>query len=770
LPQARETPTYASARRVMLVMMSLSTLYNYLYSMTISSAYGLSPILGGALYMSGTVATAFAQTFLGDNRKYLTRLMRITGTLLLALMLFLSLVIFTLFPVFSAPSRIWALFAVVLALTMRAILGRRLVGMVMLHRINRKLFLLAYGLLQLIPAAVLLPLFFHYLPQATAWQSLGGYGLSVLLEAYTHYRERDVIAHTHAPEAVDAASVQRVAQALSTVHAYGAYQRLQMPILMALQVTLVMMYTFIGITTAEMIGRLALSVACTILMREVTDYLLSHTGQRKLALLPLLLFGLLLWLYGLVLLYRELDRAQSMVVSYLTLSLCTGGLTIAITCLAQMERAMAGVAEYGLKSDLIGYGRYRAVYTEFAILLGQLAALVLLAFLSLPSSIALEDMDLAFVVRSFRPLMVVPPLLLLVGAVASVLRFPMNNRHFEKLKRFLTMTDAPNPALKKQLDAVVVARHKNRYGVKLLLMLLRPFYYHKLKGLENAAGHADGTMVLVCNHGELYGPIVTNLYIPISFRPWTVSKMLDRNEIVRHIYENSMLRQQWLPSSLKLPLTKLIARVCLWAFASLECIPVYRDSPRELIKTFRLTTEAMQAGDNILLFPERDQPEAPGERGYALEGVGELYTGFAMIAPAYYVKTQQRVVFLPIYASKHLRTITIGQGVRYDPQAPATEEKLRIVSTLLERMEGMYAIEREELARREAALSKRLKARRFLSKAARRQLEAMNAAPDVAQPSASVSPAASPAAEEALAAEHEGSMGDDALHAASQQG
>ena len=33
-----------------------------------------------------------------------------------------------------------------------------------------------------------------------------------------------------------------------------------------------------------------------------------------------------------------------------------------------------------------------------------------------------------------------------------------------------------------------------------------------------------------------------------------------------------------------------------------------------------------------------------------------------MIGPTYYAKTHKRAVFLPLYASKHLRSITIGQG------------------------------------------------------------------------------------------------------------
>ena len=725
LQQVGNEQSYASSRRVMLVMMSLSTLYNYLFSMTVSSAYGLLPILGGALFLSGAVATAFAQTFLGENRRYLTRRMRIAGTLLLAVLLLFSLILFSIYPVFSAPPSVWGLFAVVLALTMRAILGRRLVGNVMVKRIGRSAFIILYAALQIVPLGILAPVLFGSMPALTAWQTLGGYGLSVLLEGYTLFRERHVIALERDVTAVDEQTVQRMAQELTTLHAYSAYQRLHMLILMALQVTLVMVYTFIGITTGEIISCLALSVGCTIIMREGTDYILKRLKRRKPALLQLLLIGLFLWMYGLVLFYRQLGSMPNLPLTYLTLGLCSIGLSVSVTCLAQMELDMTEVAEYGLQKHMQGYDRIRAVYTECAILLGQLVALVLLAVLCLPAGIELADIDFSFLVRGFRPLMVLPPLLLLVAAIVSVLHFPMNNRHFEKLRRFLTLTSELNPALKKQLDEVVVAKHKNRFGLKVLVTLCRPFYYHKVLGRENTAALEDGTMVLVCNHGELYGPIVTTLYIPISFRPWTISKMMDGDVIVRHIYENTILRQKWLPDALKLPLTKLISPICIWAFKSLEAIPVYRGNPRELMKTFRLTIEAMQAGDNILLFPERDRPEQPGQRGYVLEGVGELYTGFAMIAPAYYAKTHKRVVFLPIYASKQLRTLTIGKGVTYNPEAPATDEKMRIVHTLLGRMQAMYAVEHAQLASQKQARIEQL--RSYRGKLRRKQREELAA-------------------------------------------
>ena len=377
--------------------------------------------------------------------------------------------------------------------------------------------------------------------------------------------------------------------------------------------------------------------------------------------------------------------------SALAVALCTSGLAVSVTALAELERRMTDVAQFRLKDRMRGYAQLRASSTEIAILLGQMLALILLTLLCMPS-VPLARLDLPSLISAFRPLMVIPPALLLLAAIISTLRFPMNNRHFQKLARWLTLESEglDNPALRQQLDSVVVKRHKNRFGVRIIITLLRPLYYHRVIGRENLNGYEDGTMVLICNHGEIYGPVVANLYVPITFRPWVISNMMEKEAIVEHIYQGTMVRQRWLPERWKRPLINLISPLLVWVFNSLEAIPVYRGQPKELMRTFRETLNAMQAGDNILVFPENAENHAPGEGGYAREGVGQPYTGFAMIAPMYYAKAHKRAVFVAIYASRKHRTLTIGQGVVYDPDNNATAEKLRIVDALLDSMQAMY--------------------------------------------------------------------------------
>jgi hypothetical protein len=686
----------------MLVMMSLPTLYNYLYSMTVSDAYTMSPVFGGALFMSGAAATAYAQTYTGERRKSLTKRTRVLGTLLLTLMFLLTLMLWVIYPFFSRVSHFWELSAVTLVLTVRGVIARGLVGSALRGRMGKPAFFMLFSILQILLTGAVAALFFLTLSVSQAFYMLGGYALSMLLEGYFLWRDRKSVAMENRPEPLPKETAERMAVELRQTSAFSAYQRMHTLILIALQMTLVMVYTFIGITTREIISCLAISVGCTIIMREATDFLLGRLKRRRPAALNLLLIGLFLWGYSLYLFYRMLNGGSSLLMTYLMLGLCSAGLSVSVTSLAQIERDMTGVAQYRLRDHMQGYGTIRSVNTELSILAGQLFALLLLAALTLPAGVNLTELEFKQIILDFRPLMILPPLALTAGAFLLALRFPLNNRHFQKLKRFLTLSDEDNPALKKQLDTVVVHKYINRFGLKILIFFLRFLMPHKVLGKEHLQGLEDGTVILVCNHGEVYGPVAATLHVPIPFRPWSISEMMDRDIIVDYLYRNTSVRQDWCPDFLKMPLTKMFARFFLWAFKSLDAIPVYRNDPRALVKTLRMTVDAMQAGDNLLLFPERGDRDEPGVRGYVEEGIGDLYAGFAMIAPALYKKAHKTAVFVPVYASKKLKTLTFGEGIAYDPSAPMNSEIKRIVAELHRRIEAMVEDEREAVQKLQA--------------------------------------------------------------------
>lgn len=685
----RPATTVAASRRMMLVAMSLSTLYQYMYCSLLSSALSMLPVLGGAMFMTARVASSFGHSVLGDGRKYTTLPMRIVFSVLCGLMLLCTLTLESLYPDLWTEKAVWILFAVVVLLTLRSLLARRLIARHMRRTMAKRACLICLGLCVAVPLGVMAWILGANAGGADGWLLWGGFAAGAVLELYNLWRERDLLALEGLPDDIDGDTVKRIARELYSANAYGAFSRLFTLVLLALQLTLVMVCTLIGLTTQELFICLLLAAGCTVLCREISSQCLKRAPQ--LSATHMLLTGLFLWLYGLFLLYRQMQSGPNLLWSYAAVAVVMSGLTISTTALAELERRMGSVAQYQLQNHMRGYAQIRSASTELGILLGQMLALILMTVLCMPAGM-LEEITLPGLASAFRPLMIVPPLLIVLAAIISTLRFPLNSGHFKKLSHWLTLQEegGDNPALREQLNSVVVKHHKNRFGVRIIITLLRPLYYHKVIGRERLNGYEDGTMVLICNHGEIYGPVVANLYIPIDFRPWVIDRMMDQEAIVEHMYYGTMERQKWIPEKWKRPIIRMIAPLLSWVFNSLEAIPVYRGNPRGLMKTFRMTLDAMQAGDNILLFPENADEHEEGKSGFMQEGVGQLYTGFAMIGPMYWAKTHKRAVFVPIYANKKRRTLTIGHGIQYNPENGANEEKQRIVNALIQSMDDLY--------------------------------------------------------------------------------
>lgn len=183
-----------SSRRVMLVLMSLSNLYQYMYASLFSSALGMLPVLGGAMYMSFSVAGAMAHTLLGDGRKYLTRRMRVAFALITAVMLLCTALLIALYPVLWTAYPVWLTFAMALSVNLRATLGRRLIGRRMRRTVGTRAYWIFQALNHLLPLAVMALFLSLNLAAPASWQLWGGFAAGGLLEIYSQWRERDLLA------------------------------------------------------------------------------------------------------------------------------------------------------------------------------------------------------------------------------------------------------------------------------------------------------------------------------------------------------------------------------------------------------------------------------------------------------------------------------------------------------------------------------------------------------------------------------------------------
>ena len=671
----------------------LTGLYAYIYCMMVSQALTDMPVYGGALFMCAQVATVFMQTFTGRIRQYLSPRIRAWRWAILALLMLLNICVLVVYPLTISSPQVWLLFSVVLSIQLRDAMCTRLVQLSAANRLTEKRFMAYMGLWHALALAAMGVILLYNVQTLLALVMLVGYLLCALAGFYDMLKERDALRQLPAASSGDA---QQTRAAVTRANAFTVFERLSILVMAAMEMTLIVMYTFLAATAEQMLIRMALAVLTTLVGRELAAWFLSWRRRRNRGdATNLLLVGLILWLYGLWTFSRMLgEGAADLTKTYLCLGLCSVGSALCAACLDGMEKSMGAVARFTSGGDVPGYYQLRAAHREVATLLGQmlaLAALTALCFLTgydLPRT----AQELA---EHFQPVMVLPALLIVLMALLCTFRFPLSSRYEKKLMQFLHIREAggENPALEKQLQSVVVQRHIQPFFVRTVIAVLRPFFRHTIKGAENIRQDESNPIVFLCNHGEVYGPVASILYSPVPVRPWSISELCnDPLEVAQYSYKYTFSQIKWL-GPLRWPVARLLGPITVSVFAQLECVPVFRNKPRELMTTFRKSVEAMQAGDNLLIFPENPDadPDAPG---YEHGRPGDLFSGFPMLAQVYYNRTGKRCRFLPMLAHKGARTISYGTEILYNPDNDPITERDRVVQEASRQMQELY--EREE--------------------------------------------------------------------------
>ena len=677
-------------------MLSFSSLYSYIYCILVSQALVMRPLLGGALYMLCEIGTVFFTTYAGARRFLLPVGLRRAHTAVLAAFMVLALTMVIVYPFRFANDSLWVLFALAIAMLIRDGFGMRLLRAWAEGRLKTAAFAGLMTLTHLLPAAAMMVLFLTALPAGlNPWMLLGGYLLCDLLSTYGQWKEVDDL-RSLSREQPRPEQLSRLAEALRQANAFRVYEVLSSLIVIAQSVTTVLLYTYLTVAGGErLLISLGIAVGVAALFREAAERWMAWRQARRGERFDptnILLTGLFLWLFGLAVFHHAAGLTPpDMVNVYISLGLCTGGSTLCITCLDFLEGEMEQVARFTAGQDITGYRSMRTASLKLAGLIGQMAALILLALLCflLPSGGVL--VWTAPEEARIQPILILPALLAVLAALVFTFRFPLSVNTLDKLARFLHLQEegGSNATLEEQLQQKVIGKHRQPFGTRALKAVIRTLYRHELRGAENIRAESANPIVFLCNHGEMYGPVVSVCYLPVAVRSWSIDKVMgDVDEVTAYIYKYTFSQVKWLPPPLRHPVARLAARLLCWCLRQLESIPVYRDSPGRLMKTFRASVEALQAGDNLLIFPEN--PNAEGEdHGYEASGLGEFFSGFTMLAPLYWRRTGKRCRFLPMYANKQSRVIAIGTEIVWDPDADSHDETERIVREAREQMTRM---------------------------------------------------------------------------------
>ena len=215
---------------------------------------------------------------------------------------------------------------------------------------------------------------------------------------------------------------------------------------------------------------------------------------------------------------------------------------------------------------------------------------------------------------------------------------------------------------------------KERIVTRTTIAILRPFNRHRMVDLDHVKLDPDNPVVFLGNHAEIYGPIASALCFPVPVRFWVISKMMFKKKDVRaYLYENTFSKKTYLPIFVRKLLAWYLGWLSVNVMNALRAIAVYRDSPMKLRQTLRESVEALEQGENLMVFPEH--PEGKYVKG----GINELSPGFVMLAEAWWKKTGKKMRMMPVFANREKRTFTFGEEIVYEPENGYAAEQERIL-------------------------------------------------------------------------------------------
>jgi len=236
-------------------------------------------------------------------------------------------------------------------------------------------------------------------------------------------------------------------------------------------------------------------------------------------------------------------------------------------------------------------------------------------------------------------------------------------------------------------DRVIFAgRRKHRLLVSTLITLAYPWIHLRIKGRENIpSADSQRPVVYVCNHGFISGPVMAAVNLPDTFRPWVDSRMLDRDECYRNLYD-TFGRSLHLSSRLRHHLIGRLRDIVIAVLRDYNPIPVIKDGSRQIMDTLKVSADTLASGCNLLIFPEHSRQSYHGdiasERSKADNELRTFYSGFAHLGHLYYQRTGQDLRFIPLYVDRKHRTMYVSPGITYHHTGSPRDDRQQLADTL----------------------------------------------------------------------------------------
>lgn len=207
---------------------------------------------------------------------------------------------------------------------------------------------------------------------------------------------------------------------------------------------------------------------------------------------------------------------------------------------------------------------------------------------------------------------------------------------------------------------------------RVIRWLVKVFYPKiTVEGTENLPRESA---IIVGNHTQMNGPICAELYFPGKRKTWCAYQMMKCKEVPAYAFQDFWSgKPRWTHWFYK-ALSYIIAPLSACLFTNAHTIPVYHDA--RLITTFKQTISALQAEENVIIFPECYTPHN--------HIVYEFQDKFVDVAKLYYKRTGKILHFVPLYIAPKLKKIYIGKAIPFCPDNSMELERSRICNYLMD--------------------------------------------------------------------------------------
>jgi len=183
--------------------------------------------------------------------------------------------------------------------------------------------------------------------------------------------------------------------------------------------------------------------------------------------------------------------------------------------------------------------------------------------------------------------------------------------------------------------------------------------------------------IFLCRHRNMQGPIYSMSHMWPHCRPWILYPFCDRKEFARQMYDYTLTKRLGWPKWIAKPAGPFFAFFVVPLITAMRSIPVYRHDGR-IRETFRQSLEALEAGDNLMIYPDIEYTSKA-------ETVSSVYDGFFMLERMYHKKTGRHVPFVPVQIDMEARSITYGEAVLFG-DGDFNQEKAVARAKLLEEL------------------------------------------------------------------------------------